>query len=303
MVNNKFVNRILKMPKKFTPYNYRSAFTLVELSIVLVIIGLVAGGILVGQDLINAATIRAQVSQIEKYQTAVNTFKVKTGYLPGDIPASEITALGFVAAPTRAGTAGRGNGDGKLEGWNGADAYPWNQSGESFFFWEDLSTNSGLIEGGFKTYTDGVVPSCGTIVLCRTFFPAAKIGEMSSVYVHSGSASNMNSIINYFNISIISVGTGAGVGTANSPAILPAPAFTVAQAYAIDEKMDDGKPLTGNVTAEALGGVGGTQEWSTYAGTDSATTCFHTTGGAAYSNSYSGGTSVNCSLAFKFGIQ
>ncbi len=257
---------------------------------------------MVGQDLINASTIRSQISQIEKYQIAVNTFKVKYNYLPGDIPASEVAALGFVAAPTRAGTAGRGNGDGKLEGWNGADAYPWVQSGENFFFWEDLSTNSGLIEGGFKTNTDEVLPSCGTIVLCRAFFPAAKIGGISSVYVHSGSAANLYSIINYFNVSIISVNGGA-VGTAFSPAILPAPAFTVAQAYAIDEKIDDGKPLTGNVTAEALGGVGGTQEWSTSAGTDSATTCFHTTGGASYSNSYSGGTSINCSLAFKFGIQ
>ena len=40
-------------------------FTLIELSIVLVIIGLIVGGVLVGQDLIRAAQVRATISQIE----------------------------------------------------------------------------------------------------------------------------------------------------------------------------------------------------------------------------------------------
>jgi prepilin-type N-terminal cleavage/methylation domain-containing protein len=44
----------------------RQGFTLVELAIVLVIIGLLVGGILVGQDLIKAATVRTTVSDIEK---------------------------------------------------------------------------------------------------------------------------------------------------------------------------------------------------------------------------------------------
>ena len=51
----------------------KSGFTLIELSIVLVIIGLIIGGILVGRDLINASAIRAQISQIDKYQQAANT--------------------------------------------------------------------------------------------------------------------------------------------------------------------------------------------------------------------------------------
>ncbi len=46
-------------------------FTLIELSIVLVIIGLIIGGVLVGKDLIKAAEIRATISQINKYNHAV----------------------------------------------------------------------------------------------------------------------------------------------------------------------------------------------------------------------------------------
>ena len=41
----------------------RQGFTLIELSIVLVVIGLVVGGVLVGQDLIRAAGVRATISQ------------------------------------------------------------------------------------------------------------------------------------------------------------------------------------------------------------------------------------------------
>lgn len=58
-----------------------NGFMLIELSIALVVIGLIVGGVLVGQDLINAAAVRAQISQIEKYNTAVNTFREKYGYL------------------------------------------------------------------------------------------------------------------------------------------------------------------------------------------------------------------------------
>ena len=72
-------------------------FTLIELSIVLVIIGLIIGGVLVGRDLISAAGVRAQISQIEKYQSAVNTFRGKYGYLPGDISDPTAQQYGFAA--------------------------------------------------------------------------------------------------------------------------------------------------------------------------------------------------------------
>jgi len=51
-----------------TNYSYStdSGFTLIELSIVLVIIGLIVGAILVGQDLIKAAEIRSTISQVGK---------------------------------------------------------------------------------------------------------------------------------------------------------------------------------------------------------------------------------------------
>ena len=85
-----------------------SGFTLIELSIVLVIIGLIVGGVLVGQELIRAAGIRATISQVEQYQTAANTFFDKFGALPGDITPAAVTAFGFATSPTRAGTPRKG---------------------------------------------------------------------------------------------------------------------------------------------------------------------------------------------------
>ena len=64
----------------------RRGFTLVELSIVLVIIGLLVGGILVGQSLISSAKISSQIQQIAHFDAGVGAFKAKYKFLPGDAP-------------------------------------------------------------------------------------------------------------------------------------------------------------------------------------------------------------------------
>lgn len=118
-------------------YNRRDGFTLIELSIVLVVIGLIVGGILVGQNLINAAAVRATVTQIEKYNTAANAFREKYGYLPGDIPDPTASSFGFQARG-----AGRGNGDGNgiLEMAGSCCYGQGGNGGEQLVFWVDLST-------------------------------------------------------------------------------------------------------------------------------------------------------------------
>ena len=62
----------------------RKGFTLVELSIVLVIIGLLIGGILVGQSMISSAKINKVVKQLSQYDIVVVNFREKYRQLPGD---------------------------------------------------------------------------------------------------------------------------------------------------------------------------------------------------------------------------
>jgi prepilin-type N-terminal cleavage/methylation domain-containing protein len=99
-------------------------FTLIEMSIVLVIIGLIVGGILVGQTLIKAAQIRGVIKEEVQFETAVNTFFGKYDCMPGDC--ANITT--FLPAATGCGTLSpsggvcNGNGDGLVCGSAADDA-------------------------------------------------------------------------------------------------------------------------------------------------------------------------------------
>ena len=87
----------------------RSGFTLIELSIVLVIIGLIVWGVLMGRDMIAAAQVRSQIKQIEDLETQINTFRLKYNCLPGDC----INATELFGSVDEAGNAiNNGDGDG-----------------------------------------------------------------------------------------------------------------------------------------------------------------------------------------------
>jgi prepilin-type N-terminal cleavage/methylation domain-containing protein len=228
----------------------RSGFTLIELSMVLVIIGLIVGAIFVGREMIKAAEIRAQVSQIEKYKSAVNTFRIKYGYLPGDIPADQASQIGLA---TRAVSAlvGASNGDGLIEAnWVGNI----NISvicGEVTLFWNDLST-VGLIEGQYVgmggTPWAGNCTTASTSDQAFTIIPAAKIGSGNGITVFSDSNTNYFMILaNVARIDTIGRPYDSGGNLDNN-----LKAITPFEALAIDTKMDDGQPLTGIVTARGL---------------------------------------------------
>jgi prepilin-type N-terminal cleavage/methylation domain-containing protein len=274
-------------------YNRRDGFTLIELSIVLVVIGLIVGGILVGQTMIGAATLRAQITQIEKYNQAANTFYGKYGALPGDITPQAVTQFGFTAGAARSGAAGDGDGNGELDGGGSSGG----QGQENVYFWEDLSTNSNLIEGGFNAAPGPETrPNCTSIATCSVLFPYAKIGNGAFVYVYSGYQGCLVSVEcgpNFFGLSFIN---SINLGDVGTGAIPPAPALTVAQAYAIDSKIDDGLPGTGNVRAQYLTNT--KPGWSSNSSTPTTSTCIYfPSGTGAYYLPNS--NLVNCGISFK----
>jgi prepilin-type N-terminal cleavage/methylation domain-containing protein len=138
------------------PPKMSQGFTLIELSIVLVIIGLIVGGVLVGRDLIEAATIRSEISQIERYNTAVNTFRIKYNALPGDMLPANASAFGFAV-----GTGGPGLGDGNgLIGVGGGGNGTAFMGGEACLFWVHLSSANHLHQRQCRLYGAGSVPPC-----------------------------------------------------------------------------------------------------------------------------------------------
>lgn len=285
----------------------QTAFTLIELSIVLVIIGLIVGGVLVGKDLIKAAEIRAQISQLERYQTAVNTFRLKYHYLPGDIPASEVAALGFTATPTRDGVTGNGDGNGFLQSVDSGDnnSYGGDQCHENLYFWEDLSANSRLIEGNFSSALNaGFNIAAGS---ADNYFPKGKIGN-SHVITYSLYESAPSTPIN--NYTALSRGANffglVGIdSTVNHGWPRGTPPLAVIDANNIDRKIDDGYPETGIVRAFAVNAgniAAGPPEFSWYsnAAASSSTTCFNTsTTAGVYSTDSNGGNGLNCRLSIE----
>lgn len=130
----------------------KNAFSLVELSIVLVILGLLTGGILSGQSLIRAAELRSVGTEYQKYITATQSFRDKYFALPGDMTNATAfwTSLGGNGADgtcqnaaTNGNATCNGNGDGVVSLANSSGV------NESFRYWQHLS-NAGLIEGNYN---------------------------------------------------------------------------------------------------------------------------------------------------------
>ena len=112
----------------------QSGFTLVEIAIVLVIIGLLLGGVLKGQEIITNAKIKNLENDFNGLSAAIYSYQDRYRALPGDDR----------NAATRFGNGTSGNGDGTITG--NFDANCSGGSGESCQFWIHLR-NAGLVNG------------------------------------------------------------------------------------------------------------------------------------------------------------
>ncbi|WP_051145007.1 type II secretion system protein [Thiomicrorhabdus sp. Kp2] len=84
-------------------YRYQNGFTLVELSIVLMIIALLIGGVLKAQAMIENAQIRADIKKLSEFKMISLLYKDKLSQLPGEDdenPGRLKTVLSTVMSPT-----------------------------------------------------------------------------------------------------------------------------------------------------------------------------------------------------------
>src|SRR5262245_24862672 len=125
--------------------HYRQAgFTLVEIAIVLVIIGLLLGGILKGQEMITQARIKNVINDFNGISAAYASYQDRYRAIPGD----DAGAATRWAGPAPAPVAVSGNGDGTLQGLYNASpagAIPTTAEESNLFWWH--MRISGFIPG------------------------------------------------------------------------------------------------------------------------------------------------------------
>lgn len=239
----------------FSPVNTLTrtrGFSLVEMTVVLVILGLLIGGILAGQQMQSNAKLRSVATQASEYIQAIGQFQSQYQALPGDMTTATrlwgradndptVTsncAAGVIGTAVSAITAGatcNGNGDSRI-GLVAADYY------EIFRAWQHLK-NAGFVKGSYS----GVAGSSGTSqALVGTNIPASeyKKAGFDIRYIADGAIP-----VDYFNT--LSYGHVLHFGeevTGNNFA--HGAVLSARQSYELDKKFDDNLPNTGAILSK-----------------------------------------------------
>lgn len=217
-------------------------FTLVELAVVMIIIGILIGGILKGQELITNARVTSTISQMEALNAAYQDFRNQYNAIPGDMD----------DADTRIGQCGLnacnpGGGDGTLDVVVGGT--PGNEASDFFLH---------LLGAGYITGLDGAATD-----LFGGNYPTAAIGGGFLVGDTAAGASSNFTDAN-MRPGIWLVQTGQPVATDSTTGM-----FTADQAGRVDTKLDDGV-----IDRGGLQGVGGCDDGNgVYDSTDPTLAC------------------------------
>jgi prepilin-type N-terminal cleavage/methylation domain-containing protein len=205
-------------------------FTLVEIAIVLVIIGLLIGGVLRGQELLNSARVNSIASQQSSISTAYYGFIDRYKTMPGDLSGTQALLINNLTAPASVS----GDGDVLL-----ADS-------AAFF--------NNLAQAGFITCTPCSATGTGGIVTAGT-------GGAAATYAPPTTLSGTNTMVNVYGTPLtfrkstaIVGGLTAGsidfltttVGEISKPMLTTGNTITSVMLAEMDRKADDGNPSGGS---------------------------------------------------------
>lgn len=213
------------------------AFSLIELTMVIMVIGLLVGGIMAGQSMVRNSELQIVMTDVTKYQSAVDDFKKQYKAIPGDmIDATEYWDVSTACSGAAANGTCNGDGDGILDDPSGAGA-----SGEPYQFWRQL-TLAGRISGNYSgtAGAGGAFHAVGGTNVPKGVFKTSTWETYYLSPTYAGDALTYSNA-NYNNYLRFGASTTNGP---NSGAIL-----SPGDAKKIDEKMDDGKPAMGRTIA------------------------------------------------------
>jgi prepilin-type N-terminal cleavage/methylation domain-containing protein len=220
---------------------HESGFTLVELSIVIVIIGLIVAGIVGGQALVRQAQLKSILSDHNKYTVAINSFKLEYGGLPGDLNNANDFWTGCNSGATA--TQCNSNGDKKI---NHFATYaplttPLVNDNESIRAWQHLSLAKLL-----PSTLTGVANVNGTSqpeLIPGVNIPKGPLNKSGwlLVYILASWGATMGNAMNF---------AGCGyLGTDNLGGGCPYTPLKPKDAYLVDIKGDDGIARKGTIIA------------------------------------------------------
>jgi prepilin-type N-terminal cleavage/methylation domain-containing protein len=112
--------------------NRQRGFTLIEIAIVLVIVGLLLGGVLKGQELITGARVRNVISQQDGIKAAYFGFLDRYRALPGDYLQAATTIPNITTTVAACGN-GNGNGNGQITTNNAENILVWEHLAKAQF--------------------------------------------------------------------------------------------------------------------------------------------------------------------------
>jgi len=257
----------------------QKGFTLIELSSVIMVVGVIVSAIVVGQVMMTKSRLMSVLTEVSQYKGVINSFYNKYNGYPGDIINASMlwcsatcpgSSNNIANCTTDVGTAGycNGNGDGYIY-WTGGV-----NNDESMRAWQHLYLANMLpvkYTGIHATAWDNIY---------NTNIPQSQVYPTAGyVFYHSG----------LFDPATIERNT---LFFANFYTTTFSPVIAPPDAYAMDTKIDDGRPKTGNLRSQysddAAGLVG--------AGGAAGTSC-----AIGASNVYNYSTSAAfCSLQFIF---
>lgn len=226
-------------------YKNQKGFTLIELSIVVVVIALIVAGVVAGQSLVDASKKRSLITELNTLKANVVTFKLIYSALPGDMP----NASDFWSGVTN------GTGDGKVNPYSPANLEN-NLVPEDFLFGQHL-TLAGLSTN--NVYNLGATSSNALSAVGKELIESTSYSDVIYLFESDLGGEALFSA----NRRYLKKNNGQHhffVGTYDddfyinatyySPVVYPL--FTLSDMMQFEEKIDDGNRLTGIINGASV---------------------------------------------------